>query len=77
MISQLRERHEQEILTLRDDKIAKTFKKYRWSKGIVNIKKQEDSQFMLKNYQQAELLKQLRIYRQEEECGKLQDEMED
>jgi len=57
MMTNLKHRHDQEITDLEQSSKENYMKAYRWSKTVVNMKKQEQIAQRMQDYEQAEMLR--------------------
>lgn len=61
MISDLKETHSMEIFTIENELAEATLKNIKWSKTVVELKKQEDLFFHLKHFEKALVVQAERI----------------
>ena len=76
MMDRLKNKQQKDIDDLQSANHTTFFKKYRWSKRIVDLQKQEKIAFKQGDYEQAELIKRYRDQQEQEELDGLQSKLQ-
>lgn len=76
LVEQLKTKHNVELMDMQKYITEKFYNEHRWKKNIIELRKQEQVYFSLKDYEKAEQVKILCSHLEKEEVDNMQEELQ-